>query len=397
MMNARHDQSVGLLVVANYPVSAGEGTVRVNPDQARFLSDLGVHWRRIGLVAHTLTEGYERHVVVNGVSEVQPCSLGSWSEHFGPLRKLRTHLAGLPRLFRVVARSERVYAFLPGYTGVAAVLFARILGRPYGIYVRGGLDHAGALVRRSYLGACRRAAFVLCTGVALRDRVLQAGGAAELVVPMTPYAISDLTPPRERDAAAPVRLLSVGAVSRSKGVFDTIKALRLLQERGFSFQVRIVGEARPEVRQEVERELAHTGLSANVSLEGFVADPAKLREHYLWADTLLFPTRYNEGFPRVVYEAMIFGLAVVVYHLPVVDGFLADGVNSLLVEPGDIDGLVAQVQRLSAEPDLRLRLGARANKDVAWLFGQVRGVSHGEQVARLFAMKPEPGSGRAGD
>ena len=58
-------------------------------------------------------------------------------------------------------------------------------------------------------------------------------------------------------------------------------------------------------------------------------------------------------------------------HVPVITAALGgmqelveDGVNGLLFEPGSIDSLVAQLQRLADEPDVltRLRQGARTKQ-----------------------------------
>jgi glycosyltransferase involved in cell wall biosynthesis len=44
---------------------------------------------------------------------------------------------------------------------------------------------------------------------------------------------------------------------------------------------------------------------------------------------------------------------------------IEDGVDGLLVDPGDVDGMTAALLRLVADPDLRRRLAAQARSKVA--------------------------------
>jgi glycosyltransferase involved in cell wall biosynthesis len=42
---------------------------------------------------------------------------------------------------------------------------------------------------------------------------------------------------------------------------------------------------------------------------------------------------------------------------------IKDGVNGLVVQPYDVDGLAAAISRLANSPDLRIRLALQAAKD----------------------------------
>jgi glycosyltransferase involved in cell wall biosynthesis len=58
----------------------------------------------------------------------------------------------------------------------------------------------------------------------------------------------------------------------------------------------------------------------------------------------------------VLLEATALQVPVVATRIAGVPRLVIDGVNGLLVEPGDVAGLAAAVTRLAADSDLRARL-----------------------------------------
>lgn len=81
------------------------------------------------------------------------------------------------------------------------------------------------------------------------------------------------------------------------------------------------------------------------------------------ADVMVIPTgihQYPAG-QSVLGEAMAAGVACVVTDTPALRGYASDGVDSLLVPPGDPSALRLAVDRL-AEPELRSRLGDAAQQ-----------------------------------
>ena len=62
------------------------------------------------------------------------------------------------------------------------------------------------------------------------------------------------------------------------------------------------------------------------------------------------PSLHGESFGVVLLEAMAAGAAVVASSLDGYRNVATDGVDSVLVEPGDVDALAAALERLLAEP-----------------------------------------------
>jgi glycosyltransferase involved in cell wall biosynthesis len=89
------------------------------------------------------------------------------------------------------------------------------------------------------------------------------------------------------------------------------------------------------------------------------------------SDVVALPSRFGEGCPNAVLEAMTAGKPVVAARSGGTPEVVADGETGLLFEPGDVAGLGTALGRLAADPELRRRMGeagrarAKARHDVA--------------------------------
>jgi glycosyltransferase involved in cell wall biosynthesis len=168
-----------------------------------------------------------------------------------------------------------------------------------------------------------------------------------------------------------------------KGVEILLEALALVPGvRGL-----IVGghEAEPDldrVRALAER----LRIAARVTFTGLVA-PARVPDLLRSATILALPNpasaisnRFTS--PLKLFEYMAAGRAIVASDLPSVREILHDGVDALLVAPGDANALAGAIRRLVAEPALAEQLGRRAAEAAP-------GYSWGRRAERLEALFTE--------
>lgn len=89
-----------------------------------------------------------------------------------------------------------------------------------------------------------------------------------------------------------------------------------------------------------------------------------LARHYASADLFLFPS-LTDTFGNVLLEALASGLLVVAYDCAAANAHMANGVNGLLVRPGDAHGFVASASAAGAQLKLltHLRAAARATAE----------------------------------
>ncbi len=384
--SVRCDSNPKLVLVPNYGVSVLDGNILGNPDQVRLVRELQDELHDVGLATTILMPLRSSHVPFQSreVSAPKFCSLGDWPEKIGRLTKIRTYLASIHKLQSFIRAYDWVYVFFPGYNALIASVLALIMGKQLGIYVRGGLEHAGSDFRSMYLFAARKAQFVLCTGLELRRQLRASRVNAELVAPMIFGNAAPAPASREKRGSnekgkKDLHLLFVGSVNREKGIFDFFRATAYVIERGVNVQVRIIGDLRESIRVDFERELEKIRSRADVRYEGFVSSEEVLEAAYNWADVLVFPS-YNEGFPRVVYEAMLYACAVIMYELPGVAGFLQHEKNSLLAAKGRISEFSELLYRVCTDDDMRNGLVKNAKRDVDNLLRETKGMSHGAQI-----------------
>jgi glycosyltransferase involved in cell wall biosynthesis len=165
---------------------------------------------------------------------------------------------------------------------------------------------------------------------------------------------------QHRDHTGPIVVGTLGTVSSHKGSDLFVEVARRLRDTGIEFRIAGGPIAGPE-RGWAERLLA-SARADGVVHRAWVEPYEELAE---W-DVLLAPSR-TDAFPLAVLEAMALGVAVVGTRVGGIPEQLGQEAG-LLVEPGDVDGLVAAIRRLADSPSLRRSLGAAARRRRERLF-----------------------------
>jgi glycosyltransferase involved in cell wall biosynthesis len=270
--------------------------------------------------------------------------------------------ASLARVDEGVAHGHCHFANHPALAGW---LTHRLVGLPYSFTAHGSDLH----VDRTMLPAkVAEAAFVVTISSDNRS-VIEAtcGPGAEAKVEVIHCGIDPAAfRPVERGGAGPLRIIAVGTLHEVKGQIHLIEACGLLAARGVDVTCTFIGDG-PD-RDALEARVGELGLADRVTFAGRLttdAVAAALGE----ADVLAapsVPTRggKREGIPVVLMEAMATGLPVVASRLSGIPELVTDGVDGLLVPPGDDTALADALARLADDPALRERMGAAGRDTV---------------------------------
>lgn len=121
----------------------------------------------------------------------------------------------------------------------------------------------------------------------------------------------------------------------------------------------------PERARTLSR-LHDLGLADRVTATGLVKDLAPVLP---LGDLLLLPSRH-ESFGLAALEAMSCGVPVIATSRGGAGEFIADGRNSFLHDPDDIDGMTRTALHVLADPDLHRRLSEEARRDTVAFFAQ---------------------------
>jgi glycosyltransferase involved in cell wall biosynthesis len=154
------------------------------------------------------------------------------------------------------------------------------------------------------------------------------------------------------------RNLVVGGVGRlcgEKGFDRLIRAVTNLSSDGIVVKLVLVGEG--EERDRLEKLVRDLNCRHAVQLLGYRPDTVAL---YQALDVFVLSS-VREASPNVVLEAMAMEVPVVATRIAGVPKLIEDGVNGLLVEPDDVEGLTRALETMLGDQALRARL-ARAGR-----------------------------------
>jgi glycosyltransferase involved in cell wall biosynthesis len=195
--------------------------------------------------------------------------------------------------------------------------------------------------------------------------------------------------PDAGDPARPVRLLGVARLVPKKGIDVLLAALALLP-KSLAWRYEHVGGG--PMLEQLEAEAERLGIADRITWRGALAEDGVLKA-YRAADLFVLASRVapdgdRDGLPNVLLEAGAMELAAVASRVAAVPELIEDGVNSVLVPPGDPAALGDALALLIAEPAARLRLGVAARARVLERFAMAPGVDR--LAARLRAELGQP-------
>ncbi len=146
----------------------------------------------------------------------------------------------------------------------------------------------------------------------------------------------------------------MGRLHPVKGFESLFRAFARLSSQFSQWSLILIGEGSERVP--LERLRDELGLGDRIHLLGKLENPNEvLRDCHLF---VLSSSR--EGFPGALCEAMACGLPVISFDCPSGPGFIVrHGVDGLLVNSGDLQGLTSAMKLLMSSHELRARMAAR--------------------------------------
>ena len=183
---------------------------------------------------------------------------------------------------------------------------------------------------------------------------------------------------RQDTAALPdkISFAFVGRLAREKGADVLLAAVHILQERGKSFEVLLIGDG-PE-RSRLQEIIIRDRLESLVQVTGFLRGPAQ-KQALQRVHVVVMPSVCEETAGLAAIEQMMRGKLVIVSDI----GGLAEIVSDcgLKFRPGDAQGLAQAMCSVLERPALIDTFGAKARDRALRLFKQQRMV---EEHARIY-------------
>ena len=156
---------------------------------------------------------------------------------------------------------------------------------------------------------------------------------------------------------------------------DILQAFRRLRADGVDAVLCMVGEG-PD-RDAVERRAHELGLARHCLFPGYQRDVGAF---YSMFDVFLLASA-NEGTPVTAIEALASGTPVVATRVGGVPDVVRDGVDGILVPPGDPAAIAVALARLARDPEERAAMATAGREDVFRRYAVERLV---DDVDRLY-------------
>jgi glycosyltransferase involved in cell wall biosynthesis len=350
--------------------------------------------------------GVDLHVIF--LSETDP-SLRQWQVYKDEIRfshevlpSVRKRIAGFNMLLnrgvaRALDRASPDVILCGGYSYVASwrtMFWANSRGVPLILWSESNAQDsrrghtAVEFLKGAFLKRCdrfvvpgRSARQYLASRGVREDFVYTAPNAVDndLFVKAAELACNDALALRERLKLPARYFLFVGRLVAEKGVFELLSAYAKLDEP-LHRQIGLVlvgdGPAKP-----VLQGLAAKIASGHVIFPGF-AHREQLPTYYALAEMLILPT-YTDTWGLVVNEGMACGLPVILSRAAgCSDDLVEENWNGVLIPPKNESALVAAMERLATQNDVRLRMAANSRQRIAryspegWADGIVQAVGN---------------------
>lgn len=154
----------------------------------------------------------------------------------------------------------------------------------------------------------------------------------------------------------------LGQIKRIKGVDLFLRMAKVLSQRHANLKFVLAGQCKNEPGAYREEELrAEIGDHPDIDYLGRRDDVENV---YHSADIIVMPSRWDEPFGLVAVEAGACKKPIVATRVGGIPEIVEDGVNGFLVERDDLKGLVARVEQLIQDRDLRQRMGEAGRRKV---------------------------------
>ena len=189
-------------------------------------------------------------------------------------------------------------------------------------------------------------------------------------------------PGRGKRGTGPFRVMTLGRLHRAKGHGVLIQAVRELTTAGRDVTLDLIGDG-PE-RGALEQQVREAGLAERVIFHGSLGEDQVI-EHLGRADAFVLASR-GEPLGVAYMEAMALELPTIGTAAGGVGEIITDGLDGLLVPPGDSRALSAAVALLIDDDELAKRLGRAGRRTIVSRFDSRLGAA--ALYERLFGRAP---------
>lgn len=326
-----------------------------------------------------LPDHIDSHVVCDSTSNLESFLVDNVHalEATGPLQRLglrlhgyrafgrRTELSPCHRHQVAYRTGASVLHSHFGFTGWGDAGVAKRLGLKHVITFYGydiGYPLQNAEWAQRYRSMFKTVDRVLCEGPFMGQRVIELGCPPEkMQVHHLGIRVDDIPfEPRAWDGEGPLRILMAASFRQKKGLPHAFEAVGRLQHK-VPVEVTVIGDAAPDAEAQAEKQKIMAAvekhrLGPKVDFMGYqpfdVMTEQAYRHHVFLSPSIHADDGDSEGgAPVSIIEMAASGMMVVSTTHCDIPEVIQHGESGLLAEEGDVDGLVAHLTWLAANPE----------------------------------------------
>jgi len=182
-----------------------------------------------------------------------------------------------------------------------------------------------------------------------------------------------------------IDFLYVGRFIKIKGIYDILKAIRILKTKGVKFNKLVMVGHGPEetnIRSFLKKEKIFDKVEIRKP-----QSQHELVELYNKAKIFLGPSYSKEGVISTMLEAASCGTAIITANACGMPEFAKHKKNSLVINPQNHKQLAEYMEQLLADDKLRLRLSSKAREDIEKKWDIMITVKHLNEIYSKYVKK----------
>lgn len=165
---------------------------------------------------------------------------------------------------------------------------------------------------------------------------------------------------RDIEKDSPVTILFMAWVTRAKGIYELIEAIKMLVKDNLKFKVIIAGHG--DEYETVKKNIDASNLNTFVEMKGWVLGDKK-QTILKQSDIFVLPT-YFEGYPNSLVEAMAAGKACIATKVGSIPDIINHKKTGLLIEKENSEQVYKTLSLLINNKDLRKNISINARKQI---------------------------------
>ncbi len=286
------------------------------------------------------------------------------------LSYLVLYLKAIPEIYK----ADFVYFFYP--TALRYLIFFPILfKRKFGLYIRGIDDLKKGESKFFYKKAYK--VFTVADFFTQYVNQVNRKSVASTIRPMIIFNESNIENNRlyNHDLKR-LKILYLGRMTNDKGIIELLHAVKVLVNQHYNPQLILVGTG--EYIEELKCLAKDLDILQYTTFQGPVFEKEKLKNYYLASDLYVLPT-YHEGFPRTLYEAMIFGTPIVTTFVGGISGVMINRKNCLEIQPKSVESLVENLIFAQKNYPKMIEMAYQAQSDIRKIL-ETRKESHAQSL-----------------